>query len=434
METALLYIFIYCIEAFIFWWYASNLFESRFSKSKEISTILLLYIFLFIFSFYKSFLLNAILFTLVNCILLLVIYNVHWKWYIFHSMIMTCIMSFSEIAIMGLSSQFTSTILITNSEITSLIMLTMLSKFLYYFGLRITLFFVQKKDYQPRYYNRATALLNIVPFISFYIIIALCSVLLNTTIANPFRYLLSSCSTMLLIMNILIFYIYHYTQQKNKEYTDLHLQLQKEEDMFQYYKSLFEQDENQQIMIHDIRNHLLAISKLSAKKDFGKIDKYLQTLLDSSDLQNSVQVSDNESLNSLLCHYINICNNNNITFKIDIRKKLLANLEYSDLTSLFCNLLDNATEACINIPDSYIELNITAKTNAHITLISMINTCRTHPSFKKNGIPLSSKENKRKHGFGIKSINRVVEKYNGNLKMYYDDDKQLFHTIITLKC
>lgn len=82
----------------------------------------------------------------------------------------------------------------------------------------------------------------------------------------------------------------------------------------------------------------------------------------------------------------------NFAFRVDVRKKLLQNLDYSELTSLFCNLSDNAVEACSNIPDSYIELNITDKENTDITVINIINTCRICPKFNNNGMPVSSKK------------------------------------------
>ena len=47
--------------------------------------------------------------------------------------------------------------------------------------------------------------------------------------------------------------------------------------------------------------------------------------------------------------------------------------------------------------------------------------------------PFHVKQNKERHGFGIKSINKVVQQYQGNLEMYYDITSGTFHTLITLK-
>lgn len=433
METTILYLFIYIIEAFILWWYISNLFHSKYSKTVEFIGFFAGYTCLFGFSFAQSFWINTISFTLINFLLMIILYNIKWNVCLFHSILTTCIMSFSEIAIIGLFSQFNETSLYIHSNITLLIILTGLSKLLYFIALRIIITLMHGSIYENGYVNRATTLLNIIPLISIYVYLTLTTILLSASISEHYRHMLSCSAVLLLFMCILTFYIYHYTQQKSKDFIELQVQLQKEYDMAEYYKELFHQDENQRILIHDIRNHLLSISQLNEQHDYDKINRYLDSLLNSSDLQSSVQVSDNEMLNSILCHYMQICRDKHIAFKVDVRKKLLQDLDYTDLTALFCNLLDNAMEACSDIPDSCIELSITHKENTNITVISIINTCRFCPQFNKNGIPISTKKNKLKHGFGLKSIERVVNKYNGNMKMYCENDKMAFHTIIMIK-
>ena len=245
--------------------------------------------------------------------------------------------------------------------------------------------------------------------------------------------MLSSCAILLIFINILTFYIYHYTLEKNNELTKLQLQYQKEYDMVEYYKTLFTQNENQQLLIHDIRKHLMSISRLNEQNDKQKIQIYLNNLLNSSELQNSVHISDNEMLNAIICHYLQICSNKHIEIKTDIRKQSLMFFEYSDLTTLLCNLLENSIEACTDIPDSFIELSITPKDNTSLTIINIVNTCRIKPKVDKNDKPITTKRNNSHHGLGLKSIERVVNKYKGNIKMYFDEDKLTFHTIIVVK-
>ena len=436
LETIIIYLFIYIVEAFILWWYGSNLLAPKYSKKHEAIILVSGYAILFIASFAEFAWLNTLLFTIINFILLLILYEVKWGSALFHSMIITCIMGLSEVAIIGLFSQFNENFIYFHSNIPLLVFITVLSKFLFFIGVRVVVALIPcsiTKDKSIGSTNITSLLLNIIPFASIYIIITLFAILLDVSISKHFRYMLSSCAALLLLINVLIFYIYHYTQQKNKEFTEIQLLLQKENDMSEYYKTLFDQNENQQILIHDIRNHLLSINKLNEQNKREEINRYLDSLLKSSALQKSVHVSDNELLNSLLCHYMKVAQNKNISLKVDARKKLLQNMDYADLTSLFCNLLDNAIEACTDVPDSYIEISITSKQKTNITLINIINTCRTRPDFNKYGHPISRKKNKWKHGLGLKSVNRIVNKYDGDMKMYFDEEKLTFHTIIMLR-
>ena len=65
-------------------------------------------------------------------------------------------------------------------------------------------------------------------------------------------------------------------------------------------------------------------------------------------------------------------------------------------------------------------------------IITMINSCACNP-FSPNGELISSKPDPQAHGFGIKSIEKIVHNYNGNMQMYYDGETFTFHTIIMLK-
>ena len=90
-------------------------------------------------------------------------------------------------------------------------------------------------------------------------------------------------------------------------------------------------------------------------------------------------------------------------------------------------------ESAENIPDSFIELTVEKKENSSFIVIIVINSCRSTPVYDQNGFPVSHKKDSGRHGFGLKSIKKVVKQYQGDLQMYYDDVSGIFHTIITLK-
>ncbi len=107
-------------------------------------------------------------------------------------------------------------------------------------------------------------------------------------------------------------------------------------------------------------------------------------------------------------------------------------MEDNDITALFCNLLDNAVEAAEKISEGCIQLHITRQASTPFTFISVINSCRVSP-FSKDGRLPSSKKDSLRHGYGLRSITRIVEKYCGDIQMYYDAENTSFHTIIMLR-
>ena len=134
-----------------------------------------------------------------------------------------------------------------------------------------------------------------------------------------------------------------------------------------------------------------------------------------------------------MARYKRQCNNMGIAFTADIRSGVLNYMSDSDLTSLFCNLLDNATEAAGKVPDSYIEVNICKRENTPFVLITVVNSCRVNPFSNSGGKLISTKPDKHAHGFGTKSIKSICKKYNGDIQMYYNEESLTFHTVITIR-
>lgn len=236
----------------------------------------------------------------------------------------------------------------------------------------------------------------------------------------------------LLIVNLLIFGLNQYNQKKHLEFTEMQIQLQKEHDSAEYYKMLIAQNENQRILIHDMKKHLQSIAPLNEDNQNEKIKAYINQLMQSSDLLEFSKICDHKILNNILCRYKKVCNDLHIAFHADIRSNTTTFLSDSDVTSLFCNLLDNAVEASQRIKDPYIEISATQREHTPFIIITIINSCACNP-FSPNGELVSSKPDPQAHGFGIKSIEKIVHNYNGNMQMYYDGETFTFHTIIMLK-
>ena len=108
-------------------------------------------------------------------------------------------------------------------------------------------------------------------------------------------------------------------------------------------------------------------------------------------------------------------------------------MEDSDLTSLFCNLLDNAFEAAYLVPDGFLEISTAKNERMPFIIITVINSSRKNSFQTPDGALTTDKSDRRRHGFGLKSVRKTVKKYHGDMQMYYSDDTFTFHTIITLK-
>ena len=256
---------------------------------------------------------------------------------------------------------------------------------------------------------------------------------MNYKIKSPLNYLLILSSFFMLLINILIFGLFEHIKQKNSEIAELTLQNQRDADSVEYYKALVSQDEKQKVLIHDIKKHLNAIASLNEQHDSEKIAAYLTHVLGSSELKHSVRVCDNDLLNALLCRYQKICLTKKIALHIDIRSKCIDFVTYDDLSVLFGNLMDNAVESAEKTVNPFIELNVFQKEKNNMTIITLIDSCRVNPIDKNGNLLPTKKTNPQFHGFGMRSIENIVKKYNGEMTFYFDDPTKTFHTIIMLR-
>lgn len=263
--------------------------------------------------------------------------------------------------------------------------------------------------------------------------ITLVNIIDQCTLSHTLERLVVLSAVFLLGINLLAFGINQYHLKKNTEFTEMQLLLQKESDSTEYYKMLLMQNENQNILIHDIKKHLQSIHTLNEQKEHDRINAYICQLMLSSDLKENARLCDHEMLNIILCRYKRQCIDKHIAFHADIRCGTIDFLADTDLTSLFCNLLDNAFEAADDIPDSFIEITTYKREKKPFMVITVINSSRKNPFYGHDDRLITSKSDKGRHGFGIKSIRKTVCKYHGDMKMYYSDDTLTFHTVITLK-
>lgn len=315
----------------------------------------------------------------------------------------------------------------------SIFLVSFISKMLYFFITYFLSRILSKSTYNESLSPYEGFFLCAIPIFSISIILTIVSICLSVPLSRKLSFMIVISAFLLLFINILIFGLYEYIQQKNMELASIRLKGQRDSDSVKYYKMLMREDEKQKLLIHDIKKHLHTISALIDQKNYDKISSYLEHVLDSSELKHSVRVCDNDLLNAIICRYVKICNENNIILDLDIRSKCLDFLYDDDLSILLGNLMDNATEASAISTNPCIILNIFKKDDAEQSVLTLVNTCQKSPLDIKGDLILTSKSDSHFHGLGMRSIKNIVNKYNGEMTFYYDSSNNTFHQIILLQ-
>lgn len=433
MENAFSLIFAFLVEAVILLQYASRLFSPKRSLPGRLAVLSLLYICLCVAAFFNIKWLNMLLYLLANFLFLVTQYDVRWRVAAFHSALLAAVMGMCELIVYGIIARTAPHFYMQMDSFHNTILFILCSKISFFAVIYLITHFFKSLQKTSDPYDNSVLLLMIIPVTSVFITLTFVGMNDHYTLTPGTNWMISLSAFFLLLMNLLVFGINQYNRKKNQEYTEMQLLLQKETDFTEYYKMLLSQSENQAILIHDIKKHLQSIASLNEQNAPDKVSAYINELLLSSDFKESARICDNELLNAIMARYKRQCNEQGISFTADIRSGVLHFLPGSDLTSLFCNLLDNAVEAAGKVPDSYIEINGSKRENTPFILITVVNSCRVNPFKNDASEPSTTKTEKRSHGFGLKSIRKICEKYHGDIQMYYNDATLTFHTVITLR-
>lgn len=307
---------------------------------------------------------------------------------------------------------------------------TVLSRLLYLIFMEISIWILQR-NHDGKEADRFSGILTlcIASAATCWGVGALIYVEIKQIVPPAMEWMIISGSIAMLLANIIIYWNAIWSRRHYKEYLATQMHLEKENANVAYYRMLAEQSEEQKILIHDTRKHLNLLNGLINMQDYNRASDYLKELLETQALQPAIRICDNQMASLILSQYKERCRENGVRFYPDVRSKSLDFLSLKELTALLSNLLDNALEAASGIQDAFIELRIGRRTKTQV-VIKMDNSCIRAPSQLKKGSFVTHKQDTEKHGFGMKSIERVLKKYNGTMETNYDASAQMFHTII----
>lgn len=433
MITTICYFFSFLAEAIVLWQYTCTLFIPKQRLRTRLLFLCALYLTLFAVSLFDYKWLNALLYLLVSFIFLITMHRLKWHTALFHAAVLTAVMSMCELAVYSIIGRFAPHFFTESTHSHNIILFAVFSKMIFFTVIYILIHLLRERQDVSQWQDKHALLLVFIPLTSIFVMLIFVAVSDAYTLSPTLVFMITLGAVFLLFTNLLVFGINQYNLKKSMEFTEMQLLLQKEANAAEYYAMLLAQNENQSILIHDMKKHLQSIAILNDRKEHDKIATYIGQLMLSSDLKESARLCDHDILNAILCRYKRKCDSSRIAFHADIRHGTIDFIADNDLTSLFCNLLDNAVTAACGIPDAFIEVHTTRKAGSPLCVISVVNSSRTNPFAGSQGNLSTTKPDKRGHGFGLKSIRKTVGNYYGDMQMYYQEETLTFHTIITLK-
>ena len=113
--------------------------------------------------------------------------------------------------------------------------------------------------------------------------------------------------------------------------------------------------------------------------------------------------------------------------------RLLSFMHPMDINALFGNALENAMECVRKIEEQEQRLiQVSVARQKDFLTICVANTCKEQLKFRQ-GLPVTNKKDKRYHGFGVKSIQSIADKYNGSMTVHLEHDWFELRVLIPLE-
>lgn len=198
------------------------------------------------------------------------------------------------------------------------------------------------------------------------------------------------------------FYEEYYKQKAENEFLKDKSKMQ-----LDYYKDMVKKEEEIKKINHDIKNNIQVMSSLKKAEEKEKLMFKINEKLKENEI---IKYSKLEILNIILNLKKKEAEQNNIDLSIEIRNNI-SFMEEIDISNLFSNILDNAIEN-ISSKDKRIDLVVYKKMNYTIVKCSNVIDSR------------KKKVDKGKyHGYGLKIIDDIAKKYNGEVKINQDKNK-----------
>lgn len=227
---------------------------------------------------------------------------------------------------------------------------------------------------------------------------------------------------LMLISSISIaFFLRGYMKLKEKENKANLMQQQSKEMLLHYHERELAQ-QNVRKLYHDIKNHLAVLNELP----FDERIDYLTNIQEVISDYEKFPSTGSQVLDVIISDKMALMETLGIRFSHNLSLDDTMRLENIDVVTIFGNAIDNAIEACIQIPmgERFIKINSASGRGMLIVKIS-------NPTILKDAKNLKTlKKDRENHGIGLQNIKMSIDKYHG--EMVTDIKDEIFSLSILL--
>ena len=199
-----------------------------------------------------------------------------------------------------------------------------------------------------------------------------------------------------------------------RENENIHLMIEQGKRQYEISRESIEQ---LNIKSHDLRHQIRSFHKR------GQIDGQVLADMESTiDHYDAMVRTGSEAMDIILTEKSLLCHGKGIGFTCMAEAAGIDYIDAADLYALFGNALENAIEAVEKLDDPQKkQIAFTMRRVGGFYVVQLQNYTREQLTFC-DGLPQTTKEDKRSHGIGVRSMQLLVKKYGGQLAFHQEED------------
>lgn len=174
----------------------------------------------------------------------------------------------------------------------------------------------------------------------------------------------------------------------------------------------------QRAISHDFISHLNALRTLLDKRQYEIADRYIRKLQEQHTTRVFVVNSHHPVVDAELNQKYQAARERDIDMLIKINDLSAIKIPTESIVVVLSNLLDNAIEACGRYSgERIIQISLVFEDKL---ILSIRNT--TNPVFIVNGLPITTKSDKKNHGYGLLNVERILDDLKAEHVWHYQDN------------
>lgn len=234
----------------------------------------------------------------------------------------------------------------------------------------------------------------------------------------------------LIVLNMVVFHLINEILENSQRIREADVLKQQSIGQLELYNSLRKNYDIQRKRTHEYKNQIMCIDSLLKKKNYNKLEEYINSIFDKLDGQLDMVDTNNEVVNAVINAKYYEALQNDVLFILKINDLSHIKVSDEDIVTILFNLLDNAIEAAGQCDIDKRTVGIKLLYEDDVLSIAVSNSYKTEPEIMEDGYMRTIKDDKEQHGLGIRNVVATLEKYNAEYIIDYKNGEFVFSIIM----